>query len=303
VTVLLILGLVLLAWSVAFVIRALAVPHGTGETIEQIGQYGFTATDVPDEDADRQERGLDRLATNFGELLGKRLSWFDEEELRIRLISAGMYSTTPSRLLGYQGILALVLLLLWIWIGGVQNYSPLTIAVGGAVALALGWLLPAFYVTMQIRKRREAIDYELPEMIDLFVVAIEAGVSLAAAIRIAAREIPGPLGQELRLTLQEQNLGLSTEEALENLGVRADSPNMRMFVRSIVQGETLGISIGQIMRNLSDEMRKRRKAKAEERARKAPVKMVFPLVLLIFPAMFVVLVLPAIITIADVLGG
>jgi tight adherence protein C len=303
VTVLLILGLVLLAWSVAFVIRALAVPHGTGETIEQIGQYGFTATDVPDEDADRQERGLDRLATNFGELLGKRLSWFDEEELRIRLISAGMYSTTPSRLLGYQGILALVLLLLWIWIGGVQNYSPLTIAVGGAVALALGWLLPAFYVTMQIRKRREAIDYELPEMIDLFVVAIEAGVSLAAAIRIAAREIPGPLGQELRLTLQEQNLGLSTEEALENLGVRADSPNMRMFVRSIVQGETLGISIGQIMRNLSDEMRKRRKAKAEERARKAQVKMVFPLVLLIFPAMFVVLVLPAIITIADVLGG
>jgi tight adherence protein C len=303
VTLLLILGLVLLAWSVSFVLRALAAPHGTGETIEQIGQYGFSSAEIAEEEDHQRERGLDRLASSFGELLGKRLSWFNEEELRIRLVAAGMYSTTPTRLLGYQGFLALGFLLLWVWIGGVQHYSPLTIVVGGGIALALGWLLPALYVTMQLRKRREAIDYELPEMIDLLVVSIEAGVSLAAAIRIASREIPGPLGQELRLTLQEQNLGLSTEDALENLGVRADTPNMRMFVRSIIQGETLGISIGQIMRNLADEMRKRRKAKAEERARKAPVKMVFPLVLLIFPAMFVVLVLPAIITIVDVLGG
>jgi tight adherence protein C len=302
VTLLLILGLVLLAWSVSFVLRALAAPHGAGETIEQIGQYGFSSAEIAEEDDHQRERGLDRVASSFGELLGKRLSWFNEEELRIRLVAAGMYSTTPTRLLGYQGFLALGFLLLWVWVGGVQHYSPLTIVVGGAIALALGWLLPALYVTMQLRNRREAIDYELPEMIDLLIVSIEAGVSLPAAIRIASREIPGPLGQELRLTLQEQNLGLSTEDALDNLGVRADTPNMRMFVRSIIQGETLGISIGQIMRNLADEMRKRRKAKAEERARKAPVKMIFPLVLLIFPAMFVVLVLPAIITILDVLG-
>jgi tight adherence protein C len=133
------------------------------------------------------------------------------------------------------------------------------------------------------------------------VVSIEAGVSLSGAMRIAARQIPGPLGEELRLTMQEHNLGLSTTESLENFGVRADTPGTRMFVRSIIQGETLGVSIGQIMRNLADEMRKRRKAAAEERARKAPIKMVFPLVLLIFPAMFVVLLLPALFAINDAL--
>lgn len=96
-------------------------------------------------------------------------------------------------------------------------------------------------------------------------------------------------------------MGLSTSQTLENLLVRADTDGMRMFVRSIIQGEALGISIGQVMRNLALEMRKRRKAAAEERAQKAPIKMVFPLVLLIFPAMFAVLILPALINISNLL--
>ena len=93
----------------------------------------------------------------------------------------------------------------------------------------------------------------------------------------------------------------TSHQTLENLGVRADTSGMRMFVRSIIQGEALGISIGQVMRNLALEMRKRRKAAAEERAQKAPIKMVFPLVLLIFPAMFGILILPALINISRLL--
>jgi tight adherence protein C len=120
---------------------------------------------------------------------------------------------------------------------------------------------------------------------------------------MTVQELDGPLAQELRLTLQEQTMGLSTPEALEGMARRVETPGVRSFVRSIVQGATLGISLGQILRNLADEMRKRRKAQAEEKAQKAPVKMLFPLVLLIFPAMFVVLLLPAIITISETLGG
>jgi tight adherence protein C len=141
----------------------------------------------------------------------------------------------------------------------------------------------------------------MPELIDFLIVAIEAGVSLSGAMRLAALETPGALGEEMRLTLQEHNMGLSTSQTLENLNARADTPGVRMFVRSIIQGEALGISIGQVMRNLASEMRKRRKAAAEERAQKAPIKMVFPLILLIFPAMFAVLVLPAIINIGRAL--
>ena len=98
-------------------------------------------------------------------------------------------------------------------------------------------------------------------------------------------------------------MGRSTTEALEGLAQRADTPGIRSFVRAIVQGELLGVSIGRILRNLAGEMRKKRKAKAEEQAQKAPVKMLFPLVLLIFPAMFVVLLLPALISIKNTLGG
>ena len=293
---LLILGLVLLAAAVTFIVRALAVPRGSGGTLQRIDLYGFSGG----QDAPLEEAGdsfLDRAATAAGKFLKRRFSSFDEETLRLRLVSAGLYSTTPARFLGYQLILSVTLFCLWVWLGGVSGYSVFGLVVGSIIALAVGWFLPVAYVWLRRRKRHEKIEYELPEMIDLLVVAVEAGVSLPGALRIASKEVAGPLGEELRLTLQEQNLGLSAREALENLAVRADTPGMRIIVRGIIHGDTLGMSIGQVMRNLALEMRKRRKAAAEERAQKAPIKMIFPLVILIFPAMFIVLLLPALLNI------
>jgi len=159
----------------------------------------------------------------------------------------------------------------------------------------LALLGPIYYLNRRGRMRQAAIDRELPELIDLLVVTIEAGVGFAGAMRVAADRLQGPLAEELRLTLQEQNMGLTAMEALRNLGSRAPTPGVRIFTRAVMQGETLGVSIGTIMRNVALEMRKRRKALAEERAQKAPVKMLFPLIFLIFPAMFIVLLVPAII--------
>ena len=98
-------------------------------------------------------------------------------------------------------------------------------------------------------------------------------------------------------------MGLTTNEALKGMLDRADTPGMRTFVRSVVQGETLGTSTGQIMRNLAGEMRKRRRSVAEERAQKAPIKILFPLVFLIFPAMFIVLLGPVAFTIGKIFGN
>jgi tight adherence protein C len=98
-------------------------------------------------------------------------------------------------------------------------------------------------------------------------------------------------------------MGLSAKEALRNLLERCDTPLMRSFVRAILQGETLGVSIGQIMRDLAVDMRKRRRAAAEERAQKAPIKLLFPLVFLIFPAMFVVILGPAAFSFIKAFGG
>ena len=297
-TAILILGLVLLATGVAMTVRAIAVPRsGRGSAIDQIDSYGFASAETASTDG--ETAFVDRLATSVGEFLGRHFSRIKEEPLRKRLLAGGLYSMSPARFLGYQGLLALLFLLFWVWLAGLTGATVVALVIGAVMSVALGWLLPWAWLMRRTRLRRDSIEYELPEMVYLLVVSVEAGVSLIGAMRIAAREVRGPLGEELRLTLQEQNMGLSSGQALENLGVRTDTPGMRVFVRSIIQGELLGISLGQIMRNLADEMRKRRRAAAEERAQKAPIKMVFPLVLLIFPAMMVVLLLPALLNLSN----
>ena len=166
-----------------------------------------------------------------------------------------------------------------------------------------GWFLPLQVVKDQAIRRLDEIDYQLPELIDLLVVTVEAGLGFVGSLQTAATRISGPLGEEIRLTLQEQSMGLSMQEALLSMLDRVDTASMRSFVRSVVQGETLGVSIGQIMRDLAGEMRRRRKASAEERAQKAPIKILFPLVFLIFPAMFVVLLGPALIQFLHAVSG
>jgi tight adherence protein C len=147
------------------------------------------------------------------------------------------------------------------------------------------------------------IDYDMPELIDLLVVTVEAGLGLTASLDMAASRITGPLGEELRISLQEQRMGLTSLQALENMVNRCPTPAVRSFVRAMIQGERLGVSVGQILRSLALEMRKRRRAAAEEKAQKAPLKILFPLIFMIFPAMFVVILGPAIIGIVDALGG
>ena len=196
--------------------------------------------------------------------------------------------------------IAFSLLVLWlIPAGGGSLIFAVVLAVAAGVG---GWFAPVYYVELKRRKRMELIDKQMPDMIDLLVVTIEAGLGILASMRVASDSMADPLGQELRLTLQEQRMGLSVGQAIESLGRRADAPNMRIFVRSITQGERLGVSIGTTMRNLSLEMRKRRRAMAEERAQKMPIKMLFPLIFFIFPALFIVILTPMIISIVDAFG-
>ena len=143
----------------------------------------------------------------------------------------------------------------------------------------------------------------LPALIDLLVVTLEAGVAFSGALKMAAERLTGPLGDEIRLTIQEQALGLSMLEALENWLKRCDTPNVRSFVRAMVQGDRLGVSIGTILRNQAVEMRARQRAVVTERAQKAPIKILFPLVFLIFPAMFLIILGPAMFQISKSLKG
>ena len=170
------------------------------------------------------------------------------------------------------------------------------------VAFIVGWFGPSFVLSSRARRRLQEVDDGLPALIDLLVVTLEAGVAFAAALRMAADRLEGPLGEEVRLTIQEQSLGLSTLQALESWLRRCDTPAVRSFVRAMVQGDRLGVSIGQVLRNQAIEMRARHKQVIEERAQKAPIKILFPLVFLIFPAMFLIILGPALFKITDTLG-
>jgi tight adherence protein C len=301
-TLLALAGVLLLGAGVAILVVNLGRSRGSNLTIEQIGTYGYVAENTGGSEVDASRRPLDSLAGRLGDYVGRRTSRSGEQKVREKLISAGMYETTPRKILGYQVLAAVALALLTFWLIPAMGGSiVLTIVLTAAVGVG-GWFAPLYYIELKKRSRFTRIDRQLPDMIDLLVVTIEAGLGILASMRVASDSMSDPLGQELRLTLQEQRMGLTVQQAVESLGRRADTPNMRIFVRSLTQGERLGVSIGATMRNLSLEMRKRRKAIAEETAQKMPIKMLFPLIFFIFPAMFIVILVPMAINIIDALA-
>lgn len=298
-----VMGLVLCGVSVVLVARAAVMPRlRASETLGRIGSYGFTSRQIEEAGPGAARTALDGVAASVGGLAG-RLAGFREASVRRSLVAAGIYGLAPRKFVGYRILCALAVPTVWLWLSSTAGYPALLAVTGAFLGLLIGWTAPMSIVRRRTRARVETIDYELPNLIDLLVVTVEAGLGFTGSLQLAAERFTGPLGEELRLTLQEQNMGLSTNEALRNLLDRCDTPLMRSFVRSVLQGETLGVSIGQIMRDLAVDMRKRRRQAAEERAQKAPIKLLFPLVFLIFPAMFVVLLGPAVSYFLEAFGG
>jgi tight adherence protein C len=296
-------GLLLLGTTTALVARALAMPRlRAQETVAKISDYGFAAGVAEPAQEGSLVGSFDGLASVVGTAFSLRRGENGAKNARRLLMAAGMYNVDPRRLVGYQLLSAVGFFVLWLWLWASAGLSPLLAIVGCVGGTLIGFKAPMIIVGRRARMRLEEIEYDLPELIDLLVVAVEAGLGFGAAIQAAAERLTGPLGAEMRLMLQEQKMGLTVTEALKNVLNRAETPSLRSFVRSVVQGEQLGISIGQVLRSVADEMRKRRKAAAEERAQKAPIKMLFPLIFLIFPAMFIVLLGPAIFAFLEALG-
>jgi tight adherence protein C len=303
--ILLLSGLLLMGASAVLAVRAFTLGRvGTEGTLARIDAYGYRQHEVSAQAPRRPlSGGIDSLASSIGGFLSSRGERFGEDQLRYKLQAAGMYTTSPRKFMGYRLLLGIFLPALWLWLSANGSSSPMRVFFGFAVAIFAGWQGPMIFVNRRARMRLEQIDYEIPELIDLLVTTVEAGMSFSGSLVMATRRFKGPLGQELRLAIQEQEMGLATNEALENMLSRANTSAMRSFVRSVLQVETLGVSIGKVLRDLAIEMRKRRRQIAEERAQKAPTKMLFPLVLLIFPAIFVVLLGPAAIQILKALNG
>jgi tight adherence protein C len=272
-----------LAWSLALPRTRVAA------RMEQLGAYGYEAVAPVDGAAAVPEQGpLTALARWLGNSLADRLGGVNEADLRGLLISAGMYRTSVRTLIGYR-----VLASVGFGAGGLLLSHNVVVQVAIALFLAVcGWTFTLTYVRRRARARAQEIEREVPNLIDQLVVTLEAGIGFSSSLQLAATRFKGALGEEMRLTLQEQRMGVELKESLTNLRDRIDSPNLKSFVRSVVQGERLGVSIGNVMRDLSIDMRKRRRQRAEEQAQKTPVKMLIPLIFLILPSLFIVVLAP-----------
>jgi tight adherence protein C len=288
-------GVVLVGVSGRLVARAVVIPRMRLKThLREILDYGFEspAVDADLSSNERLKRSLRLTAVRVGGYAMRRFPSIKSLQAN-ELAAAGFYDVTPEAVHGYRILgglsFPLVIMLLLLASGHFSGVSILLVVGAGAG----GCIMPSFLIRKRGAARMDDIDRALPELIDLLIATIEAGMGFAASLALLAERFHGPLGDELRLTMKQQTLGISIQRALADMGDRCQTPSVRAFVRTASRGETLGVSIGPVLRELSGEQRRRRRQAAREKMQKAPVKMIFPLMFLIMPALMVVLMYPA----------
>jgi tight adherence protein C len=222
------------------------------------------------------------------------------ETVTNKLLRAGL-----NRKVSPTGYLASKAILCFLGFVGGQVFASLAGALAskalllGLVGALVGFMLPDSVVTMKTRGRKEVLRAELPDALDLLAVSVEAGLGFDGAISKLTEHMEGPLADEFALALGEMRIGESRSNALTKMMKRVDTPEFSAFVRAIIQADQLGISLGRILKVQASDTRNRRQLAAEERAMKAPIKMLFPTVIFIFPAMFIVVLGPAFMNLSE----
>lgn len=253
------------------------------------------------------QRVIIPILTSLGRLVNRVTPQAVVENIQHQLIMAG----NPGSL-GVGGFIAIktpviaILLFLSIQIYRlVWREAPIGLGILVILPLSvyLGWRLPDFWLEGRIASRHKRIQRALPDALDLIVICVEAGMALEASLSTVADRFPGPLSDEIRLTLHEISLGKRRRDALRDMGTRTGAPDLISFVAAVSKADQTGVNIGEVLRIQADGMRVRRRQRAQEEATAAPVKMIIPLILCIFPALFVVILGPSVIRVLDVLLG
>lgn len=224
------------------------------------------------------------------------------ERLRSRLDLAGMGAADPEAVLALKALPAAAIVIVVLVLSAVAGRSLGRALVGGMLLAALAFFLPDLVINQRRVARQKAIRLALPDLLDMLTISVEAGLGFDAALSKLVQNSSGPLSEEFARMLAEIQAGLPRSEAFRRLSERTGVPEVATFASSIVQADVFGVSVAGVLRTQARELRTRRRQRAEEQAQKAPVKMVFPLVLCILPVTMIIILGPAIISIARAFG-
>jgi tight adherence protein C len=268
--------------------------------IRSAATYGHVRISSGPERARFQDRVLSPFVTWLARAMLRLNAKQSLESLSQLLMSAGMRNTSAQTFLAAKGISAGAGIVLGIVIGAFSSVTAVFIF--ASMLGAVGYIAPAIVVSQRAKRRQATIVSQLPDALDLLAVSVEAGLGFDGAVAKLTQYMSGPLPEEFELALGEMRIGESRSDALKKLAQRAGTPEVGSFVRSIVQADQLGTSLGRILRVQATDTRLKRQAAAEERAMKAPIKMLFPTVAFIFPAMFIVILGPALLSLGKLFG-
>jgi tight adherence protein C len=242
----------------------------------------------------RMQAAAQKIPDGINSLSEKLLSPAGSLRLKQKIMEAGQPND-----LDVDGLMALKVTVAIVALAATAIASVL-LKVAAAKVLGLliiftigGFFLPNLWLNSRIAARKKEISLALPDVLDMLTISVEAGLGFEAALAKVVKNFKGALSQEFFRFLQEVQLGQTKKAAWRNLANRINIPEINTFVLSILQADTFGISIGKVLRVQADEMRVKRRQRAEETAMKAPVKIVFPLVLCIFPALMIIIIGPA----------
>ncbi|KQN95023.1 type II secretion system F family protein [Arthrobacter sp. Leaf69] len=224
-------------------------------------------------------------------------AWLDKQ-----LAGAGRPKDWPlARVVMVKPMLALAGAMMGIFVVASGPTPPKVLLMVGITALA--YFLPDILIRNYAQKRRQAIKLELPNVLDQMLISVQAGLGFESAMARAGQNGQGPLADELIRTLQDIQVGRSRKEAYLAMAQRVDVPDLRSFVRAVVQADTYGIAIAKVLESQAKDMRVKRRQRAEEHAMKMPVKMLFPLIFFILPTLFIVVLGPTVLSIIEVFAN
>ena len=292
-----VIAMVVMALALALVVIGLRRPAREVVIEERLAQFGSRVPSL--EDLELQEPFKDRvlvpLIRSVSGRVGRLMPQRNQDALRQKLQQAGAprglgaTEFTGLRLvlsLGFGGGLFILLL-----IGG--GSATLTVLMP-LVTAVIGYMLPGVWLDRRIKERQTEIVRALPDAIDLLTISVEAGLGFDPALARVVEKWDNALTREFGRMLSEIRMGQSRRDAMRDLMKRVNVDDLNVFLSAIIQADQLGVSITQVLRVQSRQMRMRRRQRAEELAHKAPIKMIFPMVLLIFPAIYVVVLGPVV---------